>query len=173
MSERELDRWALEYFDAVTRCDLDAVERFWTQAANDPALEAMLHEMESSAEDDAEAEEESRTAGAIADAVRTRLPTATLDSANDGPLTVARVAEELQRLGAADPLTARLRSDTRVAPPTKSLTSLLAWAEAEFGEGSDAYWRAFRSAAMRLRVVRDDAQYGLAARSAKPKVPPS
>lgn len=170
MTDRELDRLAFDYLDAVDRCDDVAVERFWALAETDPAIEALLHNLHASSLADAEVEEQARMTASLADSVRTNLPTASIETGTDGSLTLAMVADALGReMTTPYPFNETLRSDGRAVPELTSLSKLLAWAQAQFGEAPEDYWRSFRNVAMRLAAVRGDADYGLAARTAKPK----
>jgi len=177
MTDRESDRVCDEYLIAVAEEDFDTLERIWDLAGLHPELEAALHELNVELrQQDVEATV-ARDTMAIEDAVRTHLPAARIDEAKTGPVTLADVAAELFRepppqwAAELHAFNESLRNNPSEVPETKSLTKLLAWAQSEFRTIPSAYWSAFREVAIRLKASRSDAEYGLAARSAKPRRP--
>jgi len=109
-------------------------------------------------------------------AVEQHLKSAEIVRPNAGTVTVADVANELFHhtpggLSAdAHLMTDRLRTAKDELPESLGLPSLKAWAEAKFGSASGDYWKAFRQAAIKLRMrVNADIEFQLAARSTKPR----
>lgn len=176
MTERDIDRIAATYLAALDCGDADALDRIWDQAATDPDLEQALHELHQALEADAEHD----TVAAVAQAVEQHLPSAEIVRPSSGPVTVADVANELfrhapDRLPAeAHALNEKLRSASEPLPESLGLSKLVTWAEARFGPAPEAYWRAFRQAAVKLELRRSaEAEYHLAARPGQPSPRPS
>lgn len=179
MTDREIDRLADEYLAALDTADRPELDRIWELAAFDPELEAVLHELHA-ALDEGDRVRDARTAKpALADAVRTHLPSAEIIVPISGPVTVGDVARELLRhppagLPAdAHALNEALQNSSDTLPENLGLSKLVAWAEPRFGNAPPAYWKAFRLAALKLEMRRASAEeYQLAARRGpKPEGP--
>lgn len=176
MTDRDIDRIAAAYLDALDGADFDTLERIWEMAATDASLEQALHELHAAVEAEDECDAERQAVVAIAEAVERHLPSAEVVRPDTGPVTVADVADELfrhtpGRLPAeAHLLNEQLRSARIHLPDDLGLSKLTAWAEAQFGTAPAEYWKAFRQAALKLEL-RHAAQgeYRLAARPGEPK----
>lgn len=163
-----IDVTAARYLEAVEREDYDTQEALWQLAAADAELEAAFHEVHAALLE----EEAAATTAAVVAAVETHLPSATVVREPTGPVTFADVADELFRHTPdrlppeAHALNAKLREATDELPTDLGLSSLIAFAEAKFGAASRDYWKAFREAAMRVRMraTVKTAEYQLAAR---------
>lgn len=166
------DLVAARYLDALERGDAEITAALWKQAGTDPALEVALRQVHAGLiEEQAMAEVETVAAAAEAHLVSGQVarPVA-------GPVTVADVANELfrhtpDRLPAeAHALNSALRSARDPLPSDLGLPQLVAWAEAKYGAAPAEYWRAFRQAAVKVRMrSNSEAEFGLAARQSKPK----
>ncbi len=179
MTDRELDRLADEYLTALDAADDPTIERIWEAAASDPQLEAMLEELHAEIVADDKLQAERTLKPALADAVRTHLPSAEIIASSAGPVTVGDVARELLRNtpaglpAEAHALNEALQKSPEVLPGDLGLSKLIAWAEPRFGNAPSAYWKAFRLAALKLEMRRASAEeYQLAARRGlKPEGP--
>jgi hypothetical protein len=174
-TQRRLDDIAMRYLAALEDGDFDAVDAFWVQADADPELSEMLHGLnaELTAEQDAAADSLGR--GLILAAIKTHLPSAEVIGPATGPLTAAEVAEHLRKnpprgLTTDDlKLNDRLRTSAEVIPADLGVGQVVAWGR-RFGVAPEAYWRAFREAALMLRMRRESAEnYQMAARLTRPK----
>lgn len=179
MNDRELDRLMEEYLDARQRGDFPTMDRIWDGAAFDRELENALDEIHAAFNAD-DREREDRAAGqTIAGSVETHFRSAEIVPPLSGPVTVGDVARELflhapDRLPAEDhSFNRKLHGAPDELPGELGLSKLMAWAESRFGTASRDYWRAFRSAALKLERRRASAvEYQLAARRApKPEGP--
>lgn len=163
-----IDLMTARYLEAVERQDFDAQEELWTAAATDEALEAAFHEIHQALIE----EEEAKTTTAIADAVEQHLKSATIVQPPTGPVTFADVANELFRHPPgglsvdAHRLNDELRGSDEPLPRDLGLTALIEFAEKKFGVAPRDYWRAFRDAALtvRMRANSHQTDYQLAAR---------
>lgn len=169
--QQRLDRLAMRYLAAADAGDFDTLAALWEHAATDPALAAALHDLNTALAGEAAAAE----ASAVAAAAEKHLTSAEVVRPAGGPVTVADVAAELFRHppgglpAAAHALNATLRASAEPLPDDLGLSKLTAWAEARFGPAATEYWKAFRQAAIRVRMrVNADTEYQLAARRTKP-----
>jgi hypothetical protein len=174
-----LDLLAARYLEAVERDDFETQDQLWKLAGTDPQLVALFRQVH----DDLLAEQaEAETARAttlVAAAVEQHLTSAEVVTPTAGPVTVADVANELFRHppdrlpAAAHALNERLRRSAEELPASLGLTKLVAWAEAKFGPAPVEYWKAFREAALLVRMrAGAETEFQLAARKApKPEGP--
>lgn len=179
-SDRRLwiDLMTARYLEAVERENFDEQTKLWDAAAHDDELEAAFHEIhEALIEADA-----TETKDALEAAVAKHLPSATVVRDPAGPVTFADVADELFRLvptglpNEAWRLNDELRNSREPLPRDLGLSHLIAFAEAKFGTAPRDYWRAFRDAALEVRMrarSQSTPDYQLAARRApKPEEKP-
>ncbi len=176
MTDRDIDRLAAAYLDALDRGDLDALDRIWELAAADPGLEQALQELHAALDAEDRRDAGQRVAAAVAAAVEQHLPSAEVLRPAGGPVTAADVADELfrhtpGRLPAeAHALNEKVRSARVPLPDDLGLSRLAAWGEAQFGAAPAEYWKAFRQAAIKLELRRAaEAEYHLAARTGQPR----
>ncbi len=169
-----IDLTAAEYLDALERDDFDAQDRLWALAGTDPELEAAFLETHDAITEEAQADAVNPTIDAVRAAVLKHLPGVELD-APTGPVTVAMVARELfdrppGRLGPeAAALNERLKAAAAELPSDMGLTPLTRWLEANYGAAPIEYAKAFRLAAIKLRIrVNSDAEVQVAARRTNP-----
>jgi hypothetical protein len=173
--ELQMDLFALRYLEALEHGDLDTVAVLWAEAADDAELERLLHEVNDELAGDAL--QVAKTENIVLKALEQHLPSALVICPASGPLTVADVAEQLFRapppgLTTEDlKLNDALRAQRQLVPEQLGLGQVLAWA-AQFGDVHEPYWKAFRQAALKLRLQRDaEANYQMAARPGPPKPP--
>ncbi|QEL15338.1 hypothetical protein [Limnoglobus roseus] len=165
-----IDALSARYLDALDRDDFDAQEELWALAAQHADLETAFRELHEGLLE----EEAAKATAAVTDAVESHLKSATIVREPTGPVTFADVADELFRHtpGGLPPeahaLNAKLREAKEPLPADLGLSGLIAFAEAKFGAASRDYWRAFREAALtvRMRANSQSAEYQLAARRA-------
>jgi hypothetical protein len=177
MNEREnqlrLDRLAMEYLAALDAENFDAIARLWEQAEDDADLDAMLHGLNAEIVAQQDAAEASTLDAAVIGAIEQQMPSAEIILPAAGPVTVAEVAEQLLRrpppgLTADDlRLNDSLRKQSAEIPADLGISQVVRWGS-QFGAAPEAYWRAFRQAALKLRMQRQsDAEYRTAARSTR------
>ena len=166
-----LDRAAERYLDALDREDFDAMASVWELAGTNPELERLLDALHVGLLDD----QSHASTAALEAAVERHLPSASIIRATAGPITVAEVADELFRHApdrlpaAAHALNERLRHSREPLPADLGLFPLADWAEATFGTAPAEYWKAFRQAALKVRMrANSEADFRLAARRGKP-----
>jgi hypothetical protein len=165
------ERASLRYLDALDAGDLDAVAAIWDEAAGDPALEALLREL-----DDGLYAEEGPGADFRADAARVfelarrHLPSAFPPEEPAGPLTAAEVARRLEaepefrRLGPGDRLAhARMLAEAAPLPDYLGQPQLERWVRDLSVAASPHYWRAFQKVAVLLTMARCQREGRLAA----------
>lgn len=164
---------AARYLEAVEADDFDAQAELWKLAETDPRLVALFRRVHDDLLAEQEEAEAARATDAVAAAVGRHLPSAEIVTAADGPVTVADVADELfrhtpDRLPAeAHALNDRLRQSHEPLPAALGLSKLVAWAEAKFGQAPVEYWKAFREAALLVRMrANTETEFRLAARKA-------
>jgi hypothetical protein len=176
MTDRDLDRITASYLRALDRGDFATLDRIWERAATHADLEQALQELHAALDAEDEHEAERQAATVVTAAVGQHLPSAEIVRPASGPVTVADVADELFRHTPdrlppeAHLLNEKLRSARSELPADLGLSKLVAWAEARFGPAPEAYWKAFRQAALKLELRRAaEAEYQLAARPGQPK----
>ncbi len=181
MTDREnhhrLDELALRYLAAVETEDFDTIGALWEQAADDPDLDAMLHGLNAELAAEQERQEQDSLAAAVVEQVERHMPSAEVMRPTTGPLTVAEVAEYIRRHPPAgltvDDLRLNdvLRKATDPVPEALGISQVIRWGT-RFGTAPEAYWRAFREAALDLWMQRSSAEhYQMAARPQRPKRP--
>lgn len=175
-NEHRLDRLAMRYLAAVESQDFDTIDAIWADAAHDEALAEMLHGLHAELAADHSREEAEATSAAVLRLVEQYLPSAEVVRPSTGPLTVAVVAEQLRKhpprgLTAEDlRLNDVLLKLEDVVPGELGVGQVLAWGR-RFGAAPEAYWHAFRAAALKLRMRQESAaNYQMAARP-RPKPP--
>ena len=172
-NQKRLDKLAMRYLTAIDAGDFDTLAELWARAADDPDLSEMLHGLNATL-----AEEDKQAAGdAVVAAIEQHMPSAEIVKPATGPLTVADVADHLRKNPPAGltidalALNDDLRRSTESVPAELGLTQVVEWGR-RFGTAPEAYWRAFRQAAIKLRMRRESAEtYQMAARPTKPKPP--
>lgn len=170
-NQKRLDKLAMRYLAAIDAGDFGTLDDLWARAADDPDLCEMLHGLNATL-----AEGDRQAAGdAVVAAVRQHLPSAEIVEPAGGPLTVAEVADHLRRhpppgLTADDlKLNDVLRAAAQDVPTELGISQVVAWGR-RFGTAPEAYWRAFREAALDLWMQRTSADnYQMAARPDRPK----
>lgn len=154
---------ALRYLDALDAGDIAALAELWEQANENPQLEQVLNELTEGL-----ADEENLDPAWKADALQVRsllrehLPSAFPSEAELPPLAVSDVAARLQidsvlagRMSAADKAAnSRLRMVPTPLPEDLGLLHFETWKNALSISASSHYWRAFRQAAVLLRMGR-------------------
>jgi hypothetical protein len=173
--QRQLDGFVERFLTALEEGDFDTVDQLWLVAASDPDLEVALTEAarELAAEYD---HEFSESAGGILEStVRTSMPTADVIRPSNGPLSVSEVAEHIRRNGSPGLSAVDLIVNDTLAriqepvPELLGLSAVISWG-GRYGDAPVSYWKAFRQAALSLRLRREsDAEYRLAARPGRPK----
>ncbi|HEY7427110.1 MAG TPA: hypothetical protein VH682_22945 [Gemmataceae bacterium] len=175
--QRQLDRLAIQFVDALEAGDFATVDKLWSACATDPELETVF--LDTAAELARTLEEETRTQleATVMEAVEQHLPSAELIRTPAGPLTVAEVAEFIRSHPpagwATDEIVAneQLRESAELVPTELGMSQVLDWGR-QFGSLPETYWRAFRQAALKLRMRREsDVHYQMAARQTKRKRP--
>lgn len=181
MTDREnqhrLDKLALRYLAAVEAEDFDTIGALWEQATDDADLDAMLHGLNVELAAEQDAGEHAAIASAVLEQIEQHLPSAEVIRPMTGPLTVAEVAEHIRRhpppgLTIGDlQLNDVLRHATEAVPAELGISQVIRWGT-RFGSAPEAYWRAFREAALDLWMQRTSAEhYQMAARPQRPKQP--
>jgi hypothetical protein len=170
VTDRDYDVSAMRYLAAVEAEDFAAIAEMWSQAELDPQLAAMFHELHA----ELAAANGDRAEAKVVAMIEKLLPSAIVERPVAKSVTVAEVAEQLRRhppfsltmddLRATDTLLA----STDPIPATLGLAETVAWGR-KFGSASEAYWRAFREAALLLRMQRESQadSWQMAARPAK------
>lgn len=181
MTDREnqhrLDALALRYLAAVEAEDFDAVGALWEQAAHDDDLGAMLHGLNAELVAEQDSAERAAIDSAVIEQIERHMPCAEVVRPATGPLTAAEVAESIRRNPPAGLTTDELhfndvlRKTTEAVPDGLGLSQVIRWGT-HFGIAPEAYWRAFRAAALDLRMRRSSAEnYQMAARPQRPQRP--
>jgi hypothetical protein len=177
-NQKRLDRLAMEYLTAVEGADFVAIETFWADAERDNELAEMLHGLNAELAADQEFETQAAISDRIVDTIEKHMPSAEVIRLPAGPLTVADVAEHIRKnpphgLTVDDlRLNDVLRALADAVPAELGVPQVVAWGR-RFGTAPEAYWKAFRAVALKLRMQRESAEnYQMAARpGAKPKPP--
>ena len=175
-NQHRLDRLAMQYLAALEAEDFDAIDALWEQATGDAELDAMLHGLNAELMPEEERQESEAIASAVLGAIEAHMPSARL-ARRAGPVTVAEIAECICRHPPAG-LTAddlafndMLRKASEVVPKQLGISQVIGWG-AQFGDAPEAYWRAFREAALDLWMEREPTtNYRLAARPQRRKKP--
>jgi hypothetical protein len=175
--QRQLDLLAIQFIDALEAGDFPTIDRLWSACARDPELEAVFLETAAELAQTYEAEAQARVEAAVVEAAERHLPSAELIRPVAGPLIVAEVAEFIRRHPPAGLTTVEiaanegLRQSVQPVPAELGLSQVLEWGR-QFGSVPETYWRAFRQAALRLRMRREsDGNYQMAARQTTRKPP--
>jgi hypothetical protein len=173
------DLKALRYLDALEAGELEAVAALWEEASGDPELERLLAEL------DEALFLEAAEANWEADAERVRallpkhLPSGFVAPEPPATPTVGDVAARLQvdilqgdvLLGTADrEVNARLLGSQTPLPEQLGQRQLEQWTAGLGVQASAQYWRAFRQAAVLLKMARCQTEGSLAA--ARRSTPP-
>ena len=179
MTEREiqlrLDRLALQYLAAIDGDDFKTVEALWAQAADDPDLDEMLHGLNAELAEEQESRDRESVTTALLEGIERHMPSAEIIRSPAGQLSAAEVADHIRRHPPAGltlddlKLNDALRRATEVVPTELGITQVTRWGT-RFGSAPQAYWRAFREAALDLWMERTSAEnYRMAARPKRPK----
>ena len=175
--QRQLDLLAIQFVDALEASDFETIDRLWSSSAMDPELEAVFLETALELAQTYEAEAQAQVGAAVVEAVERHLPSAEVIRPITGPITVAEVAEFIRRHPPAglttDEIAANegLRQTAQPVPPKLGMSHVLDWGR-QFGSLPETYWRAFRQAALKLRMRREsDLNYQVAARATTRKPP--
>ena len=172
-ADRELwvDSVTARYLDALDREDFDAQLQLWEIAGRHPDVEQAFHDLHESVIES----EVVTTADTVAAAVAEHLPSAGVIAAETEPVTARMVADELFRHtpdrlpAAAHALNETLRASDEPVPADLGTFPLQEWFAARFGGAPDEYRRAFREAAMKVRIrANAEAEFQIAARRTKP-----
>ncbi len=175
--QRELDRLTALFLAALDSGDLDSAEKLWNEAAADHEVAEAFTEAAAELVGEATAAARSQADGIVEAVIRKAIPSVETIRLPCGPLTVGDVAEHLRRSGVPG-LTAAdfavndvLARCTDSLPEQLGLSAVIAWG-ARFGSAPKIFWKAFREAALELRLRRESAgDYQLAARPQRPKRP--
>jgi len=172
-NQKRLDKLAMRYLAAIDAGDFDTLADLWVRASDDPDLCELLHGLNATL-----AEEDSQAAGdAVVARIEQHMRSAEIIKPTEGPLTVAEVADHLRKHPPPGltidelALNDALRRAAEVVPGDLGLSRVVEWGT-RFGTAPEAYWRAFRQAALKLRMRQESAaSYQMAARPTKPKPP--
>jgi hypothetical protein len=174
-NQQRLDRIALLYLTAIEVGDFDQIDSIWKQAESDTELAEMLHELNAESVKADEAIENDKTTEQITATIAQHLPSAEVIRPATDPVTVAQVAEYIRKNPPAGltgddlRLNDQLRATTDTLPQELGVPQVLAWGR-RFGNAPEAYWKAFRSVALKLRMQQESASnYQMAARPKKRK----
>jgi hypothetical protein len=169
-NQLRLDLLVNRYLDAVETGDLETVSRLWAESENDTELQDALHAINEALA--AETSDEAAGAAAVTSAVERHMPSAAIIQPASGPITVGDVAEYLVRTprfgltGEDLRLNDKLRLLRDPLPDDLGLGDVLAWG-AKFGDAPETFWKAFRQAALKLRMQRaSEDTFQMAARPA-------
>ena len=179
MNEREnqqrLDRLAMKYLTAIDAGDFDVIDALWLQAEQDAELAEMLHALHAEVVASQEAASQAAINKEVVAAIEKHMPSAEVIRPASGPLTVAEVAEHIRKNPprglTTDDLILNdvLRASAEAVPAELGISQILGWSR-RFGAAPEAYWKAFRVAALKLRMQRESAEsHQMAARPSKPK----
>lgn len=176
-NQHRLDTLALQYLQAVENEDFDTIVALWDQAAEDADLDEMLHGLNAEVVAEQAREENAAVASAVLEQIEKHMPSAEVVRPTTGPLTVADVAEHIRRHPPAGltiedfQLNDVLRKTPEEVPTQLGISQVVSWGR-RFGYAPEAYWRAFRQTALKLRMQREsEAEYRMAARPTKPQPP--
>jgi hypothetical protein len=177
-NQRRLDLISMKYLAAVEAGDFDALSALWLDAQNDPELGEMLHGLNAEIVAEQDAAEAVSSKAAIESVIEKHLPSAEIIRPESGPLTVAEVAEHIRKnppsgVTADDlKLNDALRASSEAVPRELGTAQVVAWGR-RLGVAQETYWKAFRQAALVLRMRRESAEnYQMAARPTKPPPKP-
>ena len=174
--QKRLDRIAMQYLTAVEAGDFDAVGLLWADAETDPDVADVLHGLNAELAAAHEAATRSEIGEQIVGAIEAHMPSAEVIRPGPAPVTVAAVAEYLRKNPPRGLTTDELklndvlRGSTEALPAELGVAQVVAWGR-RFGNAPEAYWKAFRAAALKLLMRAESAEnYQMAARpAAKPK----
>jgi hypothetical protein len=175
--QRELDRLTARFLAALDAGDLEAAEQLWNQSADDPEVSAAFTEAAAELVGESSQAASDQAAGIVEAALRRAMPAVEMVHSPTGPLTIGEVAEHLRRTGVPGLSAAEfaindvLAKSSEPMPEQLSLSAITAWGNGR-GCAPQSYWKAFREAALMLRLRRESAgEYQLAARAQRPKRP--
>jgi hypothetical protein len=174
-NQRRLDRLAMRYLLALDAGDFDTLELLWQRAETDTELGDMLHALTDEAATEHETERRAAATRAVVAGIEAHLPSAAVVRPDAGPLTVGQVADHLRKFPPRGltidelRLNDALRGSAEAVPGELGASQVVAWGR-RFGLAPEAYWKAFRVAALKLLGQRESAgSYQMAARPSKPK----
>lgn len=164
------------YLEALERDDQTTLDVLCEQAATDMELFTAFREIDEGLLEEQQMNDIATATNIVAALAEKHLTSGEVVRPAAGPVTVADVARELflhtpNRLPAdAHRMNERLRTAKEPLPENLGLSSLVVWAEAKFGPAAPEYWKAFRAAAIKVRMrVNSDVEFQLAARRTKPR----
>jgi hypothetical protein len=130
----------------------------------------MLHGLNVELATEQDADEQSTIEHQLLGAIESHLPSADVIRPVHEPVTVAEVAEHIRKhpprgLTTDDlRLNDVLRASKETLPSDLGAPTVVAWGR-RFGNAPEAYWKAFRAVALKLRMQRESAEnYQMAAR---------
>jgi hypothetical protein len=164
------------YLEALEQDDQATLNALWAAATGDAELVTAFRDIHAGLLEEQEAQFAQMT-NQITAAAEKHLTAGEVLPDPLAPLTVAAAAEELfrqppDRLPAeAHLMNERLRVAHDPLPTDLGLTDFIVWAEQKYGPAPVEYWKALRTASIKLELRRDaTVNYQLAARrAAKPK----
>lgn len=175
--QRQIDLLAIQLVDALESGDFETVDRLWASAAKDQEVEAVFLETVTELVQTYEAETEARVAATVTEAMERHIPSAEIIRPATGPLTVGEVAEFIRRHPPAGLTTTEIAANEQLhqsdetVPRELGMSQVLEWGR-QFGSQPETYWRAFRQAALKLRMRRESTlQHQMAARQTRRKSP--
>ena len=164
------------YLEALENDDGETLFTLMEQATSDPELLHAFLEIDAAFLEEQHQHIVDTTRDTVEGLVEKHLPSAEIVKPVSGVVTVADVADELFHYtpgglpAEAHQMNERLRAARDELPESLGLPDLRAWAEAKFGPAPVEYWRAFRQAAIKVRMrTRAEVEFQMAARRTKPK----
>ncbi len=175
--QRELDRLTARFLAALDAGDLETAQQLWNQSADDPEVSAAFTEAAAELVGEANQAADGQAVEIVEAAFRRAMPAVEMIHSPSRPLTVGEVAEHLRRTGVPGLSAAEFAINDLLAksreplPEQLGLSAITAWGNRR-GSAPRSYWKAFREAALMLRLRRESAgEYHLAARAQRPKRP--
>jgi hypothetical protein len=164
MTDREnqcrLDVLAMRYLGALDAGDFHAIEALWKQAEGDPDLGDLLHGLNAELVADRQADTRAAVGREVVAAIEKHMPSAEVVRPASGPVTVAEVAEHIRKNPPRGLTTDELRlndmlrASGEVVPTELGMSQVVGWGR-RFGAVPESYWKAFRAAALKLRMQRE------------------
>jgi hypothetical protein len=173
--QRETDRLTAQFLAALDAGNLVAAERLWDEEAADPEVAAAFTDAAAELAGETNTASLAHADGVIESVLCRALPALETIRPSSGPLTVAEVSEQLHRRGVPGLTAAEFAVNDLLArcsdplPEQLGLSAVIAWG-GRFGTAPKAFWKAFRQAALELRLRRESSgDFQLAARPKPPK----
>jgi hypothetical protein len=175
--QKRLDRLAMQYLTAVEAGDFNVIGLLWAHAEMEQDAAEMLHGLNAELLTAHDTEMRTMIGEQIIGAIEAHMPSAEVARPGPAPVTVATVAEYIRKKPPRGLTTDELRlndmlrQSTEALPAELGVAKVIAWGR-RFGNNPEAYWKAFRAAALKLLMEVESAQnYQMAARPRKPKTP--